>query len=107
MGKSIFSETSFQFCQLLINLHIFRISVGFQKILIFFIGGMVMKSCTVIIQNSEGLHARPATFFIQKANSYASTLWIAKDPEKARLAAEEIYKLKKAEKEAAAAGAIK
>jgi len=47
-----------------------------------------MKSCTVIIQNSEGLHARPATFFIQKANSYKSTLWIAKDPEKARLAAE-------------------
>ena len=47
-----------------------------------------MKSCTVIIQNSEGLHARPATFFIQKANSYRSALWIAKDPEKAKLAAE-------------------
>ena len=47
-----------------------------------------MKSCTVIIQNNEGLHARPATFFIQKANSYKSTLWIAKDPEKARLALE-------------------
>ena len=61
---------------------------NFRKILIFFTGGMVMKACTVIIQNSEGLHARPATFFIQKANSYASTLWIAKDPEKARLAAE-------------------
>ena len=47
-----------------------------------------MKSCTVIIQNSEGLHARPATFFIQKANSYKSTLWIAKDPSQAKLAAE-------------------
>ena len=47
-----------------------------------------MKSCTVIIQNNEGLHARPATFFIQKANSYRSTLWIAKDPVKAKLAAE-------------------
>ena len=47
-----------------------------------------MKSCTVIIQNNEGLHARPATFFIQKANSYRSTLWIAKDPAKAKLAAE-------------------
>ena len=54
----------------------------------FFTGGTYMKSCTVIIQNNEGLHARPATFFIQKANSYKSTLWIAKDPEKARLAAE-------------------
>ena len=47
-----------------------------------------MKSCTVIIQNNEGLHARPATFFIQKANSYKSTLWIAKDSQKAKLAAE-------------------
>ncbi len=47
-----------------------------------------MKSCTVIIQNTEGLHARPATFFIQKANSYKSTLWIAKDPVKAKLAAD-------------------
>ena len=54
----------------------------------FFTGGTYMKSCTVIIQNNEGLHARPATFFIQKANSYKSTLWIAKDPEKARLALE-------------------
>ena len=38
-----------------------------------------MKSCTVIIQNSEGLHARPATFFIQKANSYKSSIWLEKD----------------------------
>ena len=47
-----------------------------------------MKACTVIIQNTEGLHARPATFFIQKANSYKCSLWIAKDPAKAKLAAE-------------------
>ncbi len=33
----------------------------------------------VTIQNSIGLHARPATFFIQKANSYKSSLWIKKD----------------------------
>lgn len=44
-----------------------------------------MKSCIVIIQNSEGLHARPATFFIQKANSYESSLWVAKDPSHAQL----------------------
>ena len=37
-----------------------------------------MKSRNVVIMNSVGLHARPATFFIQKANSYKSTLWIEK-----------------------------
>jgi phosphocarrier protein len=26
-----------------------------------------------------GLHARPATFFIQKANSYKSSIWVEKD----------------------------
>ena len=31
------------------------------------------------IKNNVGLHARPATFFIQKANSYASSIWIQKD----------------------------
>lgn len=38
-----------------------------------------MKSRTVTIQNSVGLHARPATFFIQKANSYKSSIWLEKD----------------------------
>ena len=33
----------------------------------------------VTIQNNVGLHARPATFFIQKANSYKSTIWVEKD----------------------------
>jgi len=37
-----------------------------------------MKSLNVVITNSVGLHARPATFFIQKANSYKSTLWVEK-----------------------------
>lgn len=37
-----------------------------------------MKSRNVTIMNSVGLHARPATFFIQKANSYKSTLWVEK-----------------------------
>ena len=56
---------------------------------ILFTGGTKsMKSCIVIIRNSEGLHARPATFFIQKANSYKSSLWIAKDPAQAKLVAE-------------------
>ena len=38
-----------------------------------------MKSCDVTIKNSVGLHARPATFFIQKANSYKSSIWVEKD----------------------------
>lgn len=33
----------------------------------------------VTIQNNVGLHARPATFFIQKANSYKASLWVEKD----------------------------
>ena len=33
----------------------------------------------VTIQNNVGLHARPATFVIQKANSYKSTIWVEKD----------------------------
>lgn len=35
-----------------------------------------MTTKTVSIQNTVGLHARPATFFIQKANSYKSTVMI-------------------------------
>ena len=33
----------------------------------------------VTIKNSVGLHARPATFFIQKANSFKSSIWVEKD----------------------------
>ena len=36
----------------------------------------------VKISNAIGLHARPATFFIQKANSYRSTIWVEKDDRK-------------------------
>ncbi|MGI6202654.1 MAG: HPr family phosphocarrier protein [Eubacteriales bacterium] len=38
-----------------------------------------MISRNVTVQNSVGLHARPATFFIQKANSYKSSIWVEKD----------------------------
>lgn len=41
---------------------------------------MVRKD--VIITNNIGLHARPATFFIQKANMYKSSVWIEKDDRK-------------------------
>ncbi|MBQ4224824.1 MAG: HPr family phosphocarrier protein [Oscillospiraceae bacterium] len=33
----------------------------------------------VMVQNQVGLHARPATFFIQKANEFKSSLWIEKE----------------------------
>lgn len=38
-----------------------------------------MISRNVTIQNNVGLHARPATFFIQKANSYKSSIWVEKE----------------------------
>ncbi len=38
---------------------------------------MFVKDVTV--QNKVGLHARPATFFIQKANEYKSSIWIEKE----------------------------
>ena len=41
-----------------------------------------MKSREVVITNASGLHARPATFFIQKANCYRSTILVEKDDRK-------------------------
>ena len=38
-----------------------------------------MISRSVTIRNSQGLHARPATFFIQKANSFKSSIWVEKE----------------------------
>ena len=33
----------------------------------------------VTINNQVGLHARPATFFIQKANEFQSSIWIERE----------------------------
>ena len=38
-----------------------------------------MYSNAVKVQNQVGLHARPATFFIQKANEYKSSIWVEKE----------------------------
>lgn len=38
---------------------------------------MYIKETTV--NNQVGLHARPATFFIQKANEFKSSIWVEKD----------------------------
>ncbi len=42
---------------------------------------MVVKDITV--QNQVGLHARPATFFIQKANEFKSSIWVEKEERRA------------------------
>ncbi len=38
-----------------------------------------MISREVTIKNNVGLHARPATFFIQKANSFKSSIWVERE----------------------------
>ena len=41
---------------------------------------MVVKEASVV--NQVGLHARPATFFTQKANEFKCSVWIEKDERK-------------------------
>ncbi len=41
-----------------------------------------MVSKEVMIQNEIGLYARPATFFIQKANEFKASIWIEKEERK-------------------------
>ena len=41
---------------------------------------MIKKDVT--ITNNIGRHARPATFFIQKANSFKASIWVEKDDRK-------------------------
>lgn len=41
-----------------------------------------MYSREVAVLNQVGLHARPATFFIQRANEFSSSVWIEKDASK-------------------------
>ena len=38
-----------------------------------------MVSGEVTVNNAVGLHARPATFFIQRTNSFKSSIWVEKD----------------------------
>ena len=41
-----------------------------------------MFSKDITVTNQVGLYARPATFFIQKANCYKSSIWVEKDDRK-------------------------
>lgn len=50
-----------------------RIDKGYK------IGESIMYVKDVMVQNQVGLHARPATFFIQKANEFKSSIWIEKE----------------------------
>ncbi len=38
-----------------------------------------MLTKEIVVNNPVGLHARPATFFIQKANEFKSSIWVEKD----------------------------
>ncbi|MCL2030923.1 MAG: HPr family phosphocarrier protein [Oscillospiraceae bacterium] len=38
-----------------------------------------MFSREIQVNNQVGLHARPATFFIQKANEFKCSIWVEKD----------------------------
>lgn len=38
---------------------------------------MISRSITIL--NSVGLHARPATFFVQKANCFKCSIWVEKE----------------------------
>ncbi|MBE6956567.1 MAG: HPr family phosphocarrier protein [Ruminococcaceae bacterium] len=41
-----------------------------------------MYSKEAIVNNQVGLHARPATFFIQKANEFKSSIWVEREDRK-------------------------
>ena len=41
-----------------------------------------MISKDVTVKNQVGLHARPATFFIQKANEFKASIWVEKEERK-------------------------
>ena len=38
-----------------------------------------MYTQEIVVKNEVGLHARPATYFIQKANEFKSGIWVEKD----------------------------
>jgi len=52
---------------------------AFERAEIKRIGELYMFVKEVMVKNQVGLHARPATFFIQKANEFKSSIWIEKE----------------------------
>lgn len=45
-------------------------------------GGLSMKNCEVVLKNATGLHARPASEFVQKASKFKSEVNIIKGERK-------------------------
>ena len=41
-----------------------------------------MYSKEAVVNNQVGLHARPATFFIQKANEFKCSIWVEREERK-------------------------
>ena len=41
-----------------------------------------MYSHEAVVNNQVGLHARPATFVIQKANEFKSSIWVEREERK-------------------------
>ncbi len=41
-----------------------------------------MYTQEAVVNNQVGLHARPATFFIQKANEYKCSIWVEREERK-------------------------
>lgn len=41
-----------------------------------------MYSREITVTNQVGLHSRPATFFIQRANTFESSIWVEKEERK-------------------------
>ena len=50
-----------------------------MTIMIVYLGGIIMYVREVTVENSVGLYARPATYFIQKANEFKSSIWVEKE----------------------------
>ncbi|MCR5041834.1 MAG: HPr family phosphocarrier protein [Clostridia bacterium] len=42
-----------------------------------------MCSKNIVVQNQVGLHSRSATYFINKANEFKSTIWVEKEERQA------------------------
>ena len=54
-------------------------STGNKLEIYFECGRIIMYVKDVTVKNQVGLHARPATFFIQKANEFKSSIWLEKE----------------------------
>ena len=56
------------------------LTVRRKNIIIYqYLGRITIYVKDVLVQNQVGLHARPATFFIQKANEFKSSIWVEKE----------------------------